>query len=179
MLKKLVRLYWRLRREYPVTRNSSNVYGLKYIPTISPPLYSDDWDHIFPHRLPPEEEVTSGNLKKLEEVFLAKRDHCNLIMEIGVCRNDAKSFTHVFLRNKRGRHGLFRGLTLIQNRSWTIRRSAFIPFALTREIRRRSVPRSKKSAWIKLTCYISTGGIRSMPCSMIGDMSICLRLAVW
>lgn len=40
-------------------------------------------------------------MAKMREIFLAKRDTCQCIFEIGVCRNAEGSFTHVFLNHKR------------------------------------------------------------------------------
>ena len=91
----------RLRREaisYPVTRKPSDVFGLKYVPSIEP-QYSDDADYIFGK--PVDAEVTPRDLKKLEEVVLEQKQACKLIVEIGVCRNGENSFTHVLLRHKR------------------------------------------------------------------------------
>jgi uncharacterized membrane protein YphA (DoxX/SURF4 family) len=97
-------LAWVVRRfrgetiSYPVSRKSSDVFGLSYIPSLEP-HYSDDADFILGKQV--DAEVTDRDLKKLEEVVLENRDTCQLIVEIGVCRNDERSFTHVLLRNKR------------------------------------------------------------------------------
>lgn len=45
-------------------------------------------------------EVTECNRKSLKEYFGLVRDNCKAILEIGVCRNNLESFTHVFLNNK-------------------------------------------------------------------------------
>ncbi len=100
VIDRLRRRYWQYRVRYPVTAKPSDAFGLRYIPTIEP-YYSDDADFIFGSRMPVDEEVTQRNLHKLTEIFLAKRDACRTIMEIGVCRNEDRSFTHVFLKHKR------------------------------------------------------------------------------
>jgi hypothetical protein len=46
------------------------------------------------------DEVTDCNRAALLEKFLTVRDTCKAILEIGVCRNEKDSFTHVFLNNK-------------------------------------------------------------------------------
>ena len=64
----------------------------------------DDMDGgVFPH---PQNydgsrgEFTADNRDLLKEYFLHVKDHCTAILEIGVCRNNQDSSTHVFLQNK-------------------------------------------------------------------------------
>lgn len=45
-------------------------------------------------------EFTPANRNFLKEYFLRVKDHCTAILEIGVCRNQQDSSTHVFLENK-------------------------------------------------------------------------------
>lgn len=45
-------------------------------------------------------EVSMCNLENLKDQFLRIRDRCKVIIEIGVHRNDDRSQTHVFLKNK-------------------------------------------------------------------------------
>lgn len=99
-LNRLRRKYHQYFMRYPVTRKPSSVFGLKYLPTLEP-HYSDDSDYIYGKRGGVEAEATPRNLKKLEEIFLLKKQACRLILEIGVCRNGEGSFTHVFLNHKR------------------------------------------------------------------------------
>ena len=61
-----------------------------------------DWS-IIPHPNPhmwPWEEVTDANREAVKERFLKVKDTCQAILEIGVCRNEKKSMTHIFLDNK-------------------------------------------------------------------------------
>ncbi|HBH00787.1 MAG: hypothetical protein A2X36_02270 [Elusimicrobia bacterium GWA2_69_24] len=96
-------LGWVVRRfrgaaiSYPVTRQPTDIFGLKYLPTLAP-RHSDDADFIVGK--PVDAEVTPRNLRKLEEIVLATRQSGKLIVEIGVCRNAEGSFTHVLLRHK-------------------------------------------------------------------------------
>jgi len=46
-------------------------------------------------------EVTDCNRYALLEKFIKVRDNAHAILEIGICRNQADSFTHVFLKNKK------------------------------------------------------------------------------
>jgi hypothetical protein len=48
----------------------------------------------------PWEEVTEANRMAVKEQFLKVRDNCKAILEIGVCRNETNSITHVLLDNK-------------------------------------------------------------------------------
>ena len=45
-------------------------------------------------------EFTKENRDFLKEYFLRVKDQCTAILEIGVCRNNQDSSTHVFLQNK-------------------------------------------------------------------------------
>jgi hypothetical protein len=45
-------------------------------------------------------EVTDANRDAIKERFLKVRDNCKAILEIGICRNQKDSITHVFLDNK-------------------------------------------------------------------------------
>lgn len=65
----------------------------------------DDMDHHrnVPRETPhpwPHEEFTDCNRNALLEKFLGVKDRCRAILEIGVCRNNEKSSTHVLLNNK-------------------------------------------------------------------------------
>lgn len=92
--------YRRYRVKYPVKKKSSNIFGLTYIPTLQP-YYSDDDDFIFGLHENVPIEVSDGNLSKVKEAFLSKKEGCKFILEIGVCRNELRSMTHVFLKNKK------------------------------------------------------------------------------
>jgi len=46
-------------------------------------------------------EFTFENRELLKEFFMHVKDHCTAILEIGVCRNEEGSSTHVFLQNKK------------------------------------------------------------------------------
>jgi predicted O-methyltransferase YrrM len=59
-------------------------------------LISRETHHDYPH-----DEFTSCNRSQLLEKFLKVRDHAKAVLEIGVCRNNDKSSTHVFLQNKK------------------------------------------------------------------------------
>jgi hypothetical protein len=48
----------------------------------------------------PWDEVTDANRNAIKERFLKVRDNCKAILEIGVCRNEKDSITHIFLDNK-------------------------------------------------------------------------------
>ena len=67
----------------------------------------DDHDHTdstkiaHPHvECWPWPEVTDANRAAVKEEFLKVRDNCKAILEIGVCRNQKDSITHIFLDNK-------------------------------------------------------------------------------
>jgi hypothetical protein len=63
----------------------------------------DTTDSRIPHPDPsgwPWEEVTDANRQAIKERFLKVRDNCKAILEIGVCRNEKDSITHIFLDNK-------------------------------------------------------------------------------
>lgn len=47
------------------------------------------------------DEVTTENFEALKERFLRVAENCSAILEIGVNRNGDKSFTQVFLKNKK------------------------------------------------------------------------------
>lgn len=57
-----------------------------------PPFYITNW---------PVEEFSACNRKALLDEFLAVKQQCNVILEIGVARNGLSSSTHIFLDNKR------------------------------------------------------------------------------
>jgi hypothetical protein len=64
----------------------------------------DDADGgVFPHPLGYDGsrgEFTLENRNLLKEYFMHVKDQCTAILEIGVCRNNQDSSTHVFLENK-------------------------------------------------------------------------------
>jgi hypothetical protein len=63
----------------------------------------DVTDNRIPHPDPSEwpwPEVTEANRRAVKERFLKVRDNCKAILEIGVCRNQQDSITHIFLENK-------------------------------------------------------------------------------
>jgi len=45
-------------------------------------------------------EVTDANRASVKEYFFKIKDTCRAVMEIGVCRNGERSFSHIFLDNK-------------------------------------------------------------------------------
>lgn len=49
----------------------------------------------------PFDEVTDCNRFSLLQQFMRVQNNCSAILEIGVCRNTEKSFTHVFLNSKK------------------------------------------------------------------------------
>lgn len=46
-------------------------------------------------------EVSNANIEELTKKFLQVRNTAKAILEIGICRNGARSFTHCFLKNKK------------------------------------------------------------------------------
>ena len=58
-------------------------------------VVSRETHHDYPH-----DEFSECNRIQLLEKFLKVRDHAKAVLEIGVCRNEDKSSTHVFLQNK-------------------------------------------------------------------------------
>lgn len=63
-------------------------------------------------------EISECNLKNLKEQFLKIKENCSSILEIGVGRNQSKSFCHVFFNNKKA-DTKYIGLD-IDDRSWII-----------------------------------------------------------
>ena len=63
-------------------------------------------------------EITECNRKKLKEQFLEIKDNCSSILEIGIGRNQSKSFCHVFFDNKKT-DTKYIGLD-VEDRSWVI-----------------------------------------------------------
>lgn len=68
-----------------------------------------------PSRYHGQIEVTDANRQSLFEYFTKVKDNCRAILEIGVCRNDLDSFTHVFLNNKND-HTIYIGIDLNEKR---------------------------------------------------------------
>jgi hypothetical protein len=76
---------------------------IKDIRTNGPYDDRDDYDHSIPHpHKNPNgwEEVSEDNRQAVKERFLKVKDTCKAILEIGVCRNEKNSITHIFLDNK-------------------------------------------------------------------------------
>lgn len=65
----------------------------------------DDQDGGIPHPMgytswDIAKEFSTTNAAFLKEYFMHVKDHCTAILEIGVCRNEGHSSTHVLLNNK-------------------------------------------------------------------------------
>lgn len=61
----------------------------------------DDVDNGPPHPLGNHQEITDCNRYNLLSQFLKVRDNAKSILEIGVGRNEDKSFVHVFTKHKK------------------------------------------------------------------------------
>lgn len=62
----------------------------------------DDRDHIYePNSIYNFREISENNRKELTNKFISVKNQVRAILEIGVCRNKEKSFTHIFLDNKK------------------------------------------------------------------------------
>jgi len=73
-----------------------------------------DWNHQHPlgyNQLEFPEEVTDCNRQHLLQHFLKVRDKAKAILEIGIGRNDEKSFVHVLTKNKK-KETLYIGLDI-------------------------------------------------------------------
>jgi len=86
---------------YQVTRNNSDMYGLKYIPSIEPQFSNvHDWTNLC-EGIKVQREFSDANREELLKQFLKIRDKCKCIVEIGVARNAPdESSTGIFLDNK-------------------------------------------------------------------------------
>jgi cephalosporin hydroxylase len=81
-----------------ITKTNTNIFGLKFKPTLSP-YFSDDSDYI-PGQKTCCVEITSRAFNKLSEITKETNFIDGCIVEIGVFRNGDGSFTRAILNNK-------------------------------------------------------------------------------
>lgn len=81
-----------------ITKRPTAIYGLKFAPTLEP--HVDDNQDTPPWGWPNGPEISDCNLQVLGDVLKKLGNKCNAIVEIGVDRNEGKSFTKLILNNK-------------------------------------------------------------------------------
>ena len=89
-----------------LSKKKSEVYGLKWIPSIEP-KYNNGADYVelnIPVYVAPDDgngQFTTNNFDKTLEEFLKIKDDAKCIFEIGVARNFERSSTVLWLSNKK------------------------------------------------------------------------------
>jgi hypothetical protein len=87
--------------KYEFHKLTSNVQGLKWIPTIGISLDNRDYIDNFAKNMQVPVEFSKRNQDKLIDYFQSIKENCKCIVEIGVFRNEySKTSTSVLIDNK-------------------------------------------------------------------------------
>lgn len=94
-----------------IDKKPSNIYGLKYLPTIGALDNHTEAKSLFGWLNVPK-EISSQNVDLLKSSLLSLGDGCKCILEIGVDRNKKQSSTSVLLSNKK-KHTIYLGVDIV------------------------------------------------------------------